>query len=68
MISADPANRLAAATKIARLKGNVVLVLEGDIFSGQKGSFNLVTHSEEMRVARLFLQRNHSFFFCDFCI
>lgn len=46
-------------TKIARLKGNVVLVLEGDIFSGQEGTFNLVTRSGEMRGARLFLQRNH---------
>ena len=46
-------------TKIVRLKGNVVLVLEGDIFSGQEGTFNLVTRSGEMRGARLFLQRNH---------
>ncbi|MEJ2070048.1 MAG: putative LPS assembly protein LptD [Syntrophobacterales bacterium] len=46
-------------TKIVRLKGNVVLVLEGDIFSGQEGSFNLVTRSGEMRGARLFLHRNH---------
>jgi len=46
-------------TQIARLKGEVVLVLDGDIFSGQEGSFNLVTRSGEMRGARLFLQRNH---------
>ena len=46
-------------TKIVRLKGNVVLILEGDIFSGQEGTFNLVTRSGEMRGARLFLQRNH---------
>jgi LPS-assembly protein len=46
-------------TQIALLKGNVVLVLEGDIFSGQEGSFNLVTRCGEMRGARLFLQRNH---------
>ncbi|MBI4644712.1 MAG: LPS-assembly protein LptD [Deltaproteobacteria bacterium] len=47
------------ATKIARLRGNVVLVLGEDIFSGQEGEFNLVTRSGEMKEARLFLQRNH---------
>jgi len=46
-------------TKIVQLQGNVVLVLEGDVFSGQQGSFNLVTRCGEMRGARLFLQRNH---------
>jgi LPS-assembly protein len=47
------------ATKIARMRGNVVLVLGEDIFSGQEGEFNLVTRSGEMKGARLFLQRNH---------
>ena len=47
------------ATKIARLKGNVVLVLEGDVLSGQEGSFNLITRCGEMQGARLFLERNH---------
>jgi LPS-assembly protein len=47
------------ATKIAHLKGNVVLVLGEDVFSGQEGSFNLVTRGGEMREARLFLKRNH---------
>ncbi len=46
-------------TKIARLKGNVVLVVGEDIFSGQEGSFNLVTRSGEMLGGRLFLKRNH---------
>jgi len=47
------------ATKIAHLKGNVVLILGEDVFSGQEGSFNLVTLSGEMHRARLFLRRNH---------
>lgn len=51
--------RVHEPTKIVRLKGKVVLVLAGDIFSGQEGSFNLVTRDGEMRGARLFLQRNH---------
>jgi LPS-assembly protein len=46
-------------TKIARLRGNVVLVLGEDVFSGQEGSFNLMTRCGEMRGARLFLQKNH---------
>jgi len=46
-------------TKIAHLKGNVVLVVGEDIFTGQEGSFNLVTRGGEMRGARLFLKRNH---------
>jgi LPS-assembly protein len=48
-----------AATKIARMRGNVVLVLGEDIFSGQEGEFNLATRTGEMKGARLFLQRNH---------
>jgi LPS-assembly protein len=47
------------ATKIARMRGNVVLVMGEDIFSGQEGEFNLVTREGEMKGARLFLQRNH---------
>jgi len=47
------------ATKIARLRGNVVLVQGEDIFSGQEGEFNLVTRCGEMKDARLFLHRNH---------
>ena len=46
-------------TKIARMRGNVVLVMGEDIFSGQEGEFNLVTRTGEMKGARLFLQRNH---------
>jgi LPS-assembly protein len=46
-------------TKIAHLKGNVVLVVGEDILSGQEGSFNLVTRSGEMRNAHLFLKKNH---------
>jgi LPS-assembly protein len=48
-----------AITKIAHLRGNVVLVLGEDVFSGQEGSFNLVTRSGEMRNAHLFLKKNH---------
>lgn len=47
------------ATKIARLRGNVVLVQGEDIFSGQEGEFNLITRCGEMKGARLFLHRNH---------
>ena len=47
------------ATKIARVKGNVVLVLDEDIFTGQEGQFNLATRSGEMTGARLFLKKNH---------
>ncbi|MDD2901070.1 MAG: LPS assembly protein LptD [Syntrophales bacterium] len=46
-------------TKIARMRGNVVLVLGEDIFSGEEGEFNLATRTGEMKGARLFLQRNH---------
>ncbi len=46
-------------TKVARLKGNVVLILGDDIFSGQEGTFNLVTRCGEMRGAHLFLKKNH---------
>ena len=47
------------ATKIAHFKGNVVLILGEDIFSGQEGTFNLVTRCGEMREAHLFLKKNH---------
>jgi LPS-assembly protein len=46
-------------TKIAVLKGHVVLVAGEDIFSGEAGFFNLATRCGEMRQARLFLKRNH---------
>ena len=46
-------------TKIARVRGNVVLVLDEDIFTGQEGQFNLATRSGEMTGARLFLRKNH---------
>lgn len=46
-------------TKIAHLKGKVVLLSGDDILSGQEGSFNLVTRAGEMQGARLFLKRNH---------
>ncbi len=51
--------QVAETTKIARLKGNVVLVLGEDILSGREGSFNLVTRAGEMQGAHLFLKRNH---------
>ena len=47
------------ATKIARVKGHVVLVLGEDIFAGQEGQFNLATRCGEMQGARLFLNKNH---------
>lgn len=46
-------------TKIAWLKGNVVMILGEDIFTGKEGHFNLATRSGEMYEARLFLKRNH---------
>lgn len=46
-------------TKIAILKGHVVLVSGEDIFSGEEGAFNLATRAGEMRRARLFLKGNH---------
>jgi LPS-assembly protein len=46
-------------TKIAQMRGNVVLVMEEDIFSGKEGEFNLATRCGEMREARLFLKKNH---------
>jgi LPS-assembly protein len=46
-------------TKIARVRGNVVLVLGEDIFAGQEGQFNLATRCGEMQGARLFLKKNH---------
>jgi LPS-assembly protein len=46
-------------TKIAHLRGNVVLLLGEDILTGREGSFNLVTRSGEMRDAHLFLKKNH---------
>ena len=50
---------VSEATKIARVKGNVVLVLDEDIFTGQEGQFNLATRCGEMTGARLFLKKNH---------
>lgn len=46
-------------TKIAVFKGNVILIMEEDIFTGQEGQFNLATRTGEMHEARLFLKRNH---------
>lgn len=46
-------------TKIAALKGNVVLVAGEDIFTGEAGYFNLATRSGEMHKARLFIKQNH---------
>ena len=46
-------------TKIAWLQGNVVIIMEEDIFTGREGQFNLATRCGEMQGARLFLKRNH---------
>ncbi len=46
-------------TKIAWLKGNVVMLLDEDVFTGQEGHLNLATRCGEMHGARLFLKRNH---------
>lgn len=46
-------------TKIARVRGNVVLVQAEDVFTGQEGQFNLATRCGEMYGARLFLTKNH---------
>jgi len=46
-------------TKIAVLKGNVVLTMGEDIFTGKEGRFNLATRDGELREARLFLKLNH---------
>jgi LPS-assembly protein len=46
-------------TKVAWVKGNVVMVLDEDIFTGQEGRFNLATGGGEMQEARLFLKTNH---------
>lgn len=51
--------RVNEITKVAWVKGNVVLVLDEDIFTGQEGQFNLATRCGEMQGARLFLQKNH---------
>ncbi len=57
-ISADEV-QVNEQTKVAWAKGNVVLVLDEDIFTGQEGQFNLATRCGEMHEARLFLKRNH---------
>jgi LPS-assembly protein len=46
-------------TKIAWVQGNVILVLEEDVFTGKEGLFNLATRTGEMHGARLFLKKNH---------
>jgi LPS-assembly protein len=46
-------------TKMAWLRGNVIFVMEEDVFAGQEGEFNLATRCGEMKGARLFLKRNH---------
>ena len=57
-ITADQA-RVDDVTKVATLTGNVVIVMEEDVFTGTKGRFNLATRNGELEDARLFLQRNH---------
>jgi LPS-assembly protein len=57
-ISADTV-QVNEQTKVAWVKGNVVLVLEEDVFTGREGSFNLATRCGELQGARLFLKRNH---------
>ena len=57
-ISADEA-QVDEITKVARLKGHVVLVLEGDVFTGKEGQFNLATRGGELHQARLFMSKNH---------
>ena len=57
-ISADEVE-VNETTKIAVLKGNVVMVLGDDIFTGKEGRFNLATRDGELHGARLFLRRNH---------
>jgi LPS-assembly protein len=57
-ITADQAE-VDDVTKVATLTGNVVMVMEEDVFTGTKGRFNLATRNGELEDARLFLQRNH---------
>lgn len=57
-ITADEA-QVDEATKVAVLRGNVIIVLEEDVFTGKEGRFNLATRSGELHGARLFLKRNH---------
>lgn len=57
-ITADQA-QVDDITKVAVLKGNVVIVLGEDILTGREGRFNLATRDGEMLDARLFLNRNH---------
>jgi LPS-assembly protein len=46
-------------TKIATVEGHVVLIVGEDVFTGQRGYFNLATRDGEMYQARLFLRRNN---------
>ncbi|MCX5891003.1 MAG: LPS assembly protein LptD [Deltaproteobacteria bacterium] len=46
-------------TKVARLSGNVVIVLGDDVFTGKEGQFNLATRGGELHGARLYLKRNN---------
>ncbi|MBW1992059.1 MAG: LPS-assembly protein LptD [Deltaproteobacteria bacterium] len=46
-------------TKIAQVKGNVLLVVGEDVFAGEAGYFNLATQAGEMHQARLFIKQNH---------
>lgn len=57
-ITADQA-QVDEVTKVATLTGNVVMVMEEDVFTGTKGRFNLATRNGELQDARLFLKRNH---------
>jgi LPS-assembly protein len=57
-ITADYA-QVNEVTKVAYFRGNVVLVMEEDIYTGAEGTFNLATQCGEMKEARLFLKTNH---------
>ena len=57
-ITADQA-QVDEVTKVATLTGNVVMVMEEDVFTGTEGRFNLATRSGELQDARLFLEKNH---------
>ncbi len=57
-ITADQA-QVDEATKVATLTGNVVIIMEEDVFTGTKGRFNLATRGGELQDGRLFLMKNH---------
>jgi LPS-assembly protein len=51
--------KIHGPTKIAELRGNILMVLGEDILTGKAGQFNLVTRSGELTDARIFIRRNH---------